>query len=145
MLCKPETWPVYLPSIIYSSFPKSIWLTYFARDHGINGLCSLDLVILLPSWLCHNTKVEIEKLSSTKFSLSYKTNETSCLVRKECATNFSKKVQICTFSKVRTFWEAHKNLCNLPHALYNYLVNVKTMRETEDFFKFCVLHRKSEL
>ena len=33
------------------------------------------------------------------------------------------------FIKVRTFWEAHKNLSNLPHALYIYLVNVKTMRK----------------
>ena len=31
-------------------------------------------------------------------------------------------------NKVRTFWEAHKNLRNLPHALYIYLVNVQTMR-----------------
>ena len=31
--------------------------------------------------------------------------------------------------KVRTFWEAHKNLRNLPHALYIYLVNVQTMRK----------------
>ena len=46
-------------------------------------------------------------------------------------------------AKVRTFWEAHKNLRNLPHALYIYLVNVKTMRKI--FFKFCVLLRKSEL
>ena len=29
--------------------------------------------------------------------------------------------------KVQTFWEAHKNLRNLPHALYIYLVNVQTM------------------
>ena len=45
--------------------------------------------------------------------------------------------------KVQTFWEAHKNLRNLPHALYIYLVNVQTMRKI--FFKFCVLLRKSEL
>ena len=31
--------------------------------------------------------------------------------------------------KVRTFWEAHKNLRNLPHSLYIYLVNVKTKRK----------------
>ena len=31
-------------------------------------------------------------------------------------------------TKVRTFWEVHKNLRNLPHALYIYLVNVQTMR-----------------
>ena len=30
--------------------------------------------------------------------------------------------------KVQTFWETHKNLRNLPHALYIFLVNVKTMR-----------------
>ena len=34
--------------------------------------------------------------------------------------------------KVRTFWKADKNLRNLPHALYIYLVNVQTMRR---FFK----------
>ena len=44
------------------------------------------------------------------------------------------------YGKVRTFWEAHKNLRNLPHALYIYLVNPE-----EDFFKFHVLLRKSEL
>ena len=38
--------------------------------------------------------------------------------------------------KVQTFWEAHKNLCNLPHALDIYLVNVQTMRKI--FFQiFC--------
>ena len=47
------------------------------------------------------------------------------------------------FIKVRTFWEANKNLRNLPHALYIYLVNVQTMRKI--FVKFCVLLRKSEL
>ena len=31
--------------------------------------------------------------------------------------------------KVRTFWEAHKNLTNLLHALYIYLVNVQTTRK----------------
>ena len=31
--------------------------------------------------------------------------------------------------KVRTFWEAHKNLRNLPHALHIYLVNGQTMRK----------------
>ena len=31
--------------------------------------------------------------------------------------------------KVRTFWEAHKNLRNLPHALYIYLVNVQILRK----------------
>ena len=38
----------------------------------------------------------------------------------------------CTFwncPKVWTFWEAHKNLRNLPHALYIYLVNVQTVRK----------------
>ena len=29
--------------------------------------------------------------------------------------------------KVRSFWEAHTNLRNLPHALYIHLVNVQTM------------------
>ena len=29
--------------------------------------------------------------------------------------------------KVQTFWEAHKNLRNLPHALYIYLVNVQIL------------------
>ena len=39
--------------------------------------------------------------------------------------------------KVQTFWEAHKNLCNLPHALYIYLVNVQTMRKIfSDFVCF---------
>ena len=45
--------------------------------------------------------------------------------------------------KVRTFWEAHKDLRNLPHALYIYSVNDQTMRKI--FFKLCVLLRKSEL
>ena len=39
--------------------------------------------------------------------------------------------------KVRTFWKAHKNLRNLPHALYIYLVNVQTIRKI--FFNFYVL------
>ena len=31
--------------------------------------------------------------------------------------------------KVRTFWEAHKNLRNLPRALDIYLVNVESIRK----------------
>ena len=38
------------------------------------------------------------------------------------------------FDKVRTFWEAHKNLRNLPHALYIYLV--KCPNHEEDFLNF---------
>ena len=30
--------------------------------------------------------------------------------------------------KVRTLWEAHKNLLNLPHVLYIYIENVQTMK-----------------
>ena len=45
--------------------------------------------------------------------------------------------------KVQTFWEVHKNLRTLPHALYIYLVNVQTMRKI--FFKFCVLLKMSEV
>ena len=66
--------------------------------------------------------------------------------------------------KVQLFWEGHKNLRTLPHGFDIFLVNVKTMRKIvqtfvafseklnfkrpkheEDFFKFCVLLRKSEL
>ena len=36
--------------------------------------------------------------------------------------------------KVRTFWEAHKNLLNLLHALYIYLVNVQSMRKIPSIF-----------
>ena len=35
---------------------------------------------------------------------------------------------------VRTFWEAHKNLRNLPHALDIYLVNVQS--KTKIFSNF---------
>ena len=31
--------------------------------------------------------------------------------------------------KVRTFWEAHKNLRNLPHALYIYLGTIFILRK----------------
>ena len=46
--------------------------------------------------------------------------------------------------KVQTFWEAHKNLRNLPHALDIYLSSKRPKHE-EDFFKFCVFLRKFEL
>ena len=45
--------------------------------------------------------------------------------------------------EVWTFWEAHKNLRNLPHALYIYLVNFQTIWKI--FFISCVLLRESEL
>ena len=32
-------------------------------------------------------------------------------------------------SKVFTFWEANKILCNHPHALYIYLLNIQTIRK----------------
>ena len=50
----------------------------------------------------------------------------------------SLKTKTSSKSKVRTFWEAHKNLHNPPHAS-------KRPNHEEDFFKFCVLLRKSEL
>ena len=49
------------------------------------------------------------------------------------------KWEVTSF-KVRTFWEAHKKLCNLPHALYTYLVNVQTMRK---IFSNCVWFSES--
>ena len=42
--------------------------------------------------------------------------------------------------KVRTFWETQKNSRNLPHALYIYLVNVKTMRKI--FFQILYASQK---
>ena len=41
------------------------------------------------------------------------------------------KKKNCTWKhkKVQSFWEAHKNLRNLPHALDIYLVNVQSMRK----------------
>ena len=41
----------------------------------------------------------------------------------------SKETRQGIISDVWTFWEEHQNLCNLPHASYIYLVNVKTMRK----------------
>ena len=49
---------------------------------------------------------------------------------------------ICWF-KVQLFWEGHKNLCNLPHALD--LHNYKTSEHEEDCTNFCGLLRKAEL
>ena len=42
--------------------------------------------------------------------------------------------------KVWTSWKAHKNLCNLPHALYIYLVNKK--KHEEDFFQILCASQK---
>ena len=46
---------------------------------------------------------------------------------------FNPMILRCIYSKiahkVRTFWEAHKNLRNLPDAFDIYLVNVKSMRK----------------
>ena len=36
--------------------------------------------------------------------------------------------------KVQLFWEGHKNLRNLPHGLYIYLVTVQTMRKIVQIF-----------
>ena len=41
----------------------------------------------------------------------------------------SKNSTILVAYKVKTFWEAHKNLHNLPHALDIYFVNVQTKRK----------------
>ena len=35
----------------------------------------------------------------------------------------------CYTNKIRTFWEEHKTLRNLPHALYIHLANVQTTRK----------------
>ena len=56
---------------------------------------------------------------------------------------FQLDFSIAKLVKVRTFWEAHKNLRNLSYALYIHLVNIKTIRKC--FFKFCLLLRKSKL
>ena len=48
--------------------------------------------------------------------------------------------------KVRTFWEAHIIWKNLPHGFDANLVNqLICQNHEEDFFKFCVFLRKSEL
>ena len=47
------------------------------------------------------------------------------------------KIHWLVSSKVRKIWEAQKNLRNLPHALYIYLLNVQSMRKTfSDFVCF---------
>ena len=63
-----------------------------------------------------------------------------------CSCNSYKPVifhEINHLSKVRIFWEAQKNLRNLPHALDIYLVNVQSMRKIAQFL--FLLLRKSEL
>ena len=44
------------------------------------------------------------------------------------------------FTKVRTFWETHKIWKNLPHGF-----DESANNHEEDFFKLCVLLKKSEL
>ena len=81
-------------------------------------------------------------LKSDIFKANFFLVSTGCLILKRVIIMWLlDKFQI----KVRTFWEAHKNLSNLPHALYIYLVNSKRQPHEEDFYKFCVLLRKSEL
>ena len=46
-------------------------------------------------------------------------------------------------SKVRTFWEAHMIWKNLPHGFD--VDQLICQNHEEDFFKFCVFLRKSEL
>ena len=36
--------------------------------------------------------------------------------------------------KVQLFGEGHQNLCNLPHSLDIYLINVQTMRKIAQIF-----------
>ena len=47
------------------------------------------------------------------------------------------------FHKVQTFWEAHKNLPNLPYALYISLINVQTPYHEKDLFKVIIYVRNS--
>ena len=55
-------------------------------------------------------------------------------------------LQVCQKGKVRTFWETHKIWKNLPHGFDNSadLLSERQNQE-EDFFKLCVLLKKSEL
>ena len=50
------------------------------------------------------------------------------------------------FSKVQTFWDAHKFWKNLPHG-FDKSADLLTKRQNheEDFFKLCVLLKKFEL
>ena len=52
-------------------------------------------------------------------------------------------VEVC---KVRTFWETHKIWKNLPHG-FDKSADLLSKRQSheEDFFKLCVLLKKSEL
>ena len=52
---------------------------------------------------------------------------------------------MCTI-KVRTFWETHKIWKNLPHG-FDKSADLLSKRQNheEDFFKLCVLLKKSEL
>ena len=48
--------------------------------------------------------------------------------------------------KVRTFWEAHIIWKNLPHGFdVCYIKSADLSKHEEEFFKFCVFLRKSEL
>ena len=50
------------------------------------------------------------------------------------------------YIKVRTFWETHKIWKNLPHG-FDKSADLPSKRQNheEDFFKLCVLLKKSEL
>ena len=51
----------------------------------------------------------------------------------------------CFFPKIQTFWETHNIWKNLPHG-FDKSADLLSKRQNhvEDFFKFCVLLRKSE-
>ena len=55
-------------------------------------------------------------------------------------------IKILKYCKVRTFWEAHIIWKNLPHG-FDKSADLLSKRQNpeEDFFKLCVLLKKSEL
>ena len=78
----------------------------------------------------------VQSLSTTHYkrSINFFLSAGMPVRRKFSTLNYYCKIQCCFVigwkgSKVWTFWEAHKNLRNLLHALYIYLVNFKTMRK----------------
>ena len=80
----------------------------------------------------HCAEVRVTKF--VKFSMFTKCNWSVFVLRSQLHNLLLLLILEVSHDKVRTFWEAQKNLRNLSHGLHIYLANVQTMRKIFSHF-----------
>ena len=104
-------------------------------------LVTFGLDKYLSSWY------KLKMISSSNLTIHFSLLKRKLLIQLKLARSFNPTVlYVSSTCKVRTFWETHKIWKNLPHGFDKSAdLLSKCQNHEEDFFKLCVLLKKSEL